>query len=466
MSQGTKAMDPIPNSDPNANTAPSLFSPASLLWAHQLRREHNTLVSRLDALEEALASSSAKAITTTEDLKSDLETRVKEVGDILGVAQGEVDMIKAGIEELMGWKEVFEQSQRDAVGKWERKEEEWRREGEKREEARQLVEGGLREILDGVRGLKRVVEEMRREREQEKEKEKERDKEKEMKTLPYKATYLNLEHSDDDDNEPFRSPSLPPILHAPHSQQRQRHNVPSTISGTPTMTHLPSSTPTRSSLPPQAPPDGYSAILVPDSMPPAPPSPHPDQTAAADCEFQTSPPRFPHSPIAQPSGNFEYANIEKAKEDEVQAPQQGPGETLESYMERCWVVLSRCPQGEERRVISTFWGGMEDGNAKGGLGEELERRGWKWEVVRQFVDSLSEGLGEEGKGKMEEGGLAETGKRDRCLVRGEGNVATGRNGAVEKKRRKAKVKKRRAIPVIWPVDEEGEGWLVVQNGLT
>lgn len=186
MSQGTKAMDPVPNSNPNAkNTTPSLFSPASLLWAHQLRREHNTLVSRLDALEETLASSSAKAITTTEELKSDLETRVKEVGDVLGVTQGEVEMIKGGIEELNGWKEVFEQSQREAVGKWERKEEEWRREREKREEARQLVEGGLREILDGVRELKRVVEEMGREREQEKEKEKERDKEKEMSEYTY-----------------------------------------------------------------------------------------------------------------------------------------------------------------------------------------------------------------------------------------------------------------------------------------
>lgn len=130
------------------------------------------------------------------------------------------------------------------------------------------------------------------------------------------------------------------------------------------------------------------------------------------------------------------------------------------------MVLSRCPRGEEKRVISTFWGAMEDGSVKGSLGEELERRGWKWEVVRQFVDSLSEGLGEQGKGKAEGEGLAETGKRDRCLVRGERNVATSRNGAVKKKRRKAKVKKRRAIPVIWPVDEEGEGWLVVKNGLT
>ncbi|EGE77276.2 hypothetical protein BDDG_00213 [Blastomyces dermatitidis ATCC 18188] len=466
-------MDPNPNPIPSTGTTSApFFSPTSLLWAHQLRREHNSLVSRLDALEAALASSSADGVARAGELKTELDRRVGEVGGVVGVVKEEIGVVKGEIETLKGWKGLVEERQREAVERREREEEELRREREGREEGRGELERGLRDVLEGVRGLKGLVEEMRRERaewiERERERERKREREKELNTIPVAVPYSNPDLSDD--NEPFRSSSLPPIPHLLPSQQRPKHEVPSTISGTPTMTHLPSSTLTRSSLPPpQAPPhNGYSAILVPDSTSPAPPSLHPGQTiattAASATGFPTSPPRAACSLVTQPPGELEYENAEAEEQDNgVPILRQGPGESLESYLERGEAVLSRSPRIEAKRVVLAFWRGVDEEEVKRALGEELETWGQRWEVVRRFVGDLrGEGRGE-GKGKRRKR------DRDRCLDKagGEKDVGVCGNAAVEEKKSKnMKMRKRRAIPVIWPVDEEGEGWFVVQNGLT
>ncbi|PGH05432.1 hypothetical protein GX51_02956 [Blastomyces parvus] len=457
-------MDPNPKPNPSTSTtlAP-VFSPTSLLWAHQLRREHNTLVSRLDALEAVLASSSDDAVARVEELKVDLDKRVEELGGGVGTVKGELEGVKGGIEALKGWKALVEERQREEAERQERaEEEELRRERQEREEERRKLERGLRDVLEGVRGLKGLVEEMRREREAERERERERGKE--LNTLPVAVPYSNPDFSDD--NQPFRSSSLPPI--PPHllpSQQRCKHEPPSTISGTSTMTHLPSSTLTRSSLPPQAPHDGGSVILVPDSTPPARPSSHPDQTAAANAAngFPTFPLQPSWSLITQPAGELECQNAEAEEEqdNEFQILPQGPSESLESYLERGEVVLSRCPGIEEKRVVLAFWRGVDEKRVRAMLQEELEKWGRRWVVVRRFVGDL----GRESKGE----GKGEKRKRDRSLDKAGGKKGVGicRDGAVEERKGKnMKVRKRRAIPVIWPVDEEEEGWLVARNGLT
>lgn len=137
----------------------------------------------------------------------------------------------------------------------------------------------------------------------------------------------------------------------------------------------------------------------------------------------------------------------------VQSLHQGPSESLESYFARGETVLSTLPRREENRVVLAFWEGVGDDRVKRGLKEELEREGWRWEVVRGF---------------MIEGGscIVVKSKTSGCE---NGSGAGGEKRKTQKKTKtkmKMKMKKRRAIPVIWPVDEEEGGWLVVQNGLT
>ncbi|OJD09448.1 hypothetical protein ACJ73_10306, partial [Blastomyces percursus] len=109
-------MEPNPNPNPRrSTTSASSFSPTSLLWAHQLRREHNNIVSRLDALEAALASSSADVVARSGELKTELDRRVGEMGGVIGVVKGDIEVVKADIEALKGWKELVEKREREAV---------------------------------------------------------------------------------------------------------------------------------------------------------------------------------------------------------------------------------------------------------------------------------------------------------------------------------------------------------------
>ncbi|OJD14811.1 hypothetical protein AJ78_04867 [Emergomyces pasteurianus Ep9510] len=439
---------------PNSSTAPTNFSPASLLWAHQLRREHNTLVSRLDALDEALASYSAEVVSSRDELRAELDKRVKKVESVVGGVRGEFEGFKGGIDgvkeeirALKEWRGGIEEWKSEDREKREKDEGERKRDKEERETKSGEIERQFKEVLEGFRALKELVEDMRREREEQMERETEIGREREH-TLPVTILRSNPDLSDNDD---FRSSSLPPIpqLHF-QSQQVQQRRIPSTISGTTTVTHLPSSTISHNSLPSKVPRD-HSAILVPDSIAPASPSSRPDHKGEIVTAVPTSPPENPFSPIAQPAAGLgcEYPGDQNLR--------QGPSESLESYFSRGEVVLSGFPRREENRIVLALWEGVRDEKVKKGLEVELEREGWRWEVVRGFVD----GLGGKRRENME---------RDECDARGEknqsgcGNVIGVGNGAVEK--RKKKMKKRRVIPVIWPVDEEGEGWLVVQNRLS
>ncbi|OAX77746.1 hypothetical protein ACJ72_07951 [Emergomyces africanus] len=412
-------MDP-PHPNPTPSTAPAFVSPASLLWAHQLRREHNILVSRLDALEEALASYSAEVVASGEELRAELDRNVKEVESAIGGVKGEFEAVKAEVDGIKGevagikeWKEVVDEREREEKKRREMDEEERKRAMGRSEARSGEVEKGFQEVWKDI--------------------------------LPVAIPCSNPDLSD---NDHFHSSSLPPIpqLHL-QSEQLQQRRIPSTISGTPTITHLPSSAITRSSLPPKTPHD-YSTILVPDSTAPAPapPSSHPDHQADGAPALPTSPPQPLFSPITQPASGLGcvYPGVQNLR--------QGPSESLESYLSRGEMVLSGVPRREENRVVWALWQGVGDEKVKKGLGVELERAGWRWKVAKGFVDGLGGGLEEVG-GKRE---------KDTCSVRREKNVDGYGNGAVE--RRKKKAKKRRMIQLFGRLMTKGRGGLLCRTG--
>ncbi|PGH15636.1 hypothetical protein AJ79_02229 [Helicocarpus griseus UAMH5409] len=459
--------------NPATTTTTSPFSPASLLWAHQLRREHTVLVSRLDSLEKALESSSAEAVSRVEVLKGELGKRLEGVEEGVRMVEGEMGNFKGLVGEIKGQAEglaefrgVVEGWQKEREG-WEekekQKEEERRREIEEGERKREGVETELREVVEEVRGLKEVVQELRAERQAERERAREREVEKEREgenPLPDPNPYL--EHTD---NQLPRSSSLPPIPHHTCNRQQQpSHRLPSTISGTPTVSHLPTSTLTRSSLPPPPPPPPLSpyelsedSILVPDSMPRQPSPELPYNRLAAPPEPPRSPPQPPYSAITHNSA-LEHES------PRVPCMFQGIDESVELYLARGEAVVAGFPRREENRVVLRFWEGLRDEVVKRGLEERLESEGWRWEVARGFVEGLNRRRVV--KGNWDGGVFNSPGKIDASGCQNGSTVTT----AIVKKRRRAK--RRRFIPVIWPVEEEGdvdvegERWFVMRNGLT
>ncbi|EEH37769.2 hypothetical protein PAAG_00690 [Paracoccidioides lutzii Pb01] len=483
----SSALNPTSSPNPNPNP-PATFSPTSLLWAHQLRREHNVLVSRLDALERTLTSTSAKLTTRTDALKDELGTRLTGLEGLVAVVQGgldgarvdvkgiirDVEEVRGDVEGLEGWKGAVEGRERERDEREKVGEEGRRIDVEEREKGREMIEGvekGLREVMAEIKELKGIVEELRRERDGKPEPRQGKGKEERAPHIP--CSYPNLTTNFRDDTQQHRSSSLPPIssYHRYIHQHRQHQPMPSTISGTPTASHLPTSALTRSSPPPQShqpqtQPE-YSAVLVPDSIPPAPP---------------TSPTEPHLSLITHPSEKlemeYEYPMSAGARERTgagtiIPTLRQRPSESLHSYLERGEAVLARFPRQEENRVVLAFWGGVRDGEFRGMLEEGLKTGGWRWEVVRGLI------LEKTGRGVWEERdrvcGISNNGV-DSC-----GDIAVPRVGVRVVKKRKMKVKRRRrVIPVIWPVEEEGEvgevgeegeegeegGWFVIRNGLT
>ncbi|EEH19214.2 hypothetical protein PABG_01533 [Paracoccidioides brasiliensis Pb03] len=485
----SSALNPISSPNPNPNP-PATFSPTSLLWAHQLRREHKVLVSRLDALEGTLTSTSAKLITRTDALKEELGTRLTGLEGLVTMVQGgldgarvdvkgiirDVEEVRGDVEGLEGWKGAVEGRERERNEREKVSEEGRRRDVEEREGGREMIESvekGLREVMTEIKELKGIVEELRRGRDGEGEgegemkREREQEMERERERAPHiPCPYPNLPTHFRDDTQQHRSSSLPPITsyHRHIHQRRQHQPMPSTISGTPTASHLPTSALTRSSPPPQShqpqtQPE-YSAVLVPDSIPPAPP---------------TSPTEPHLSLIAHPSEKldmeYEYSMSAGAREQTgagtvIPTLRQRPSESLHSYLERGEAVLARFPRQEENRVVLAFWGGVRDVEFRRMLEEGLKTVGWRWEVVRGLILEKTEREGWEERERV--CGVSNNG------VNSCGDVAVPRVGVRVVKKRKTKVKRRRVIPVIWPVEQEGEegeegeegGWFVMRNGLT
>jgi hypothetical protein len=98
---------PGPPSHVAKNIAPSLSSPVSLLWAHQLRREHNTLLARVEGLATAVdhASSAqlneiAALVTKAETIWCNIESehmRLKRTTDRVGENEKRLSDEVAGI---------------------------------------------------------------------------------------------------------------------------------------------------------------------------------------------------------------------------------------------------------------------------------------------------------------------------------------------------------------------------------
>lgn len=111
----------------------------SLLWAHQLRREHKALVARFEQLDKKLASTARdgedamRSIITRMD---GFDTHVSETKEELGQLGG----IKGLIGELRAWREAEEVRRRDGE----------RIEAEREAERRKKMEEEIRQQIGGL----------------------------------------------------------------------------------------------------------------------------------------------------------------------------------------------------------------------------------------------------------------------------------------------------------------------------
>ncbi|KAK2770387.1 hypothetical protein FQN53_005552 [Emmonsiellopsis sp. PD_33] len=421
--------------------------PASLLWAHQLRREHTALVSNFDKLEESTLSSTERAEAVIAKLKDEVLGRLGKLEQALGIVQKDV-------REFGGWKEKVEdrEDERDKDREFEEGEEKARREKEKelaevervrRDKERDDILGsieGLKGVVDGlgrergredfiedIKMLKGVVEEIKRERELEKQRERETEEERERMELErHISPITTLEPPSAQQPNRSSSPVHPADLqHSRQIQTRQKFpsHFPSTISGTPTMSHLPTSSVTRSS-----PPRDCSPLLVPDS-----------HSLELDLDPSSLSSALVNTPPNMPKADLKYM---------VPDMRQGQSEHLTEYLSRGEDVLASFPRREESRIVQAFWDGLGDSWFKKAMEQKLDEEGWRWEVVKGVVANMHESV--DGLSKDMPLPEQERDGGDRSLL--------AHDGAGEKKR---KTKKRRMIPVIWPVDGEEEDWFVV-----
>lgn len=123
--------------------------PASLLWTHQLRREHKALVARLDQLESKLASKDSG--DAVQSLITRLDGFEAQVGEMKGEL-GRVAEIRRLVEELRAWRdrEEIERQERGRIME--------EREVERGENLREELTGKIRVLEDMARDLKEKME--------------------------------------------------------------------------------------------------------------------------------------------------------------------------------------------------------------------------------------------------------------------------------------------------------------------
>ncbi|KAK2800707.1 hypothetical protein FQN50_008017 [Emmonsiellopsis sp. PD_5] len=427
----------------STTTHPTTTEPTSLLWAHQLRREHTALVSNFDKLEELTSSSTERSEAAIAKLKDEVLGRLGKLEEALGIVQrdvGEFGDWKGRVEDRERGRDI----DRELAGEEEKERVEMERvrRDKERDDILGSIEGlkgavdelgkerGREDIVEDIKMLKGVVEEIKRERELEKQREREREEERERlermelerhispitSLLPPSAQQPNRSSS------PVQPADLQPSRQIQTRQKFPSH-FPSTISGTPTMSHLPTSSVTRSS-----PPRDCSPLLVPDS-----------HSLALDFDPSSLSSDLVTAPPTVANADLKYM---------VPEMRQGQSEYLTEYLSRGEEVLAGFPRREESRVVQAFWDGLGDSGVKKVMEQKLDEEGWRWEVVKEVVVNMHESV--DGLSKDMPLPQQERDGGDRSLL--------AHDGAGEKKR---KTKKRRMIPLIWPVDGEEEDWFVV-----
>ncbi|PGH18158.1 hypothetical protein AJ80_04545 [Polytolypa hystricis UAMH7299] len=342
----------------NPSTAGDItMSPASLLWAHQLRREHKVLLSRLTALETSASASTDATISSFNSLTSRLEALETAIGDI----RRDIERVKESVDTLKQGHESC---------------------GAEREQLRGKLEEEVKfkgDILQEVKGLRETIDDLRMRIR--------------MGTGP-----------------PVQDLAMTQVPKSSSLSTGQRHlcrrqltpdhiTIPSTISGTPTVSQV--HTPT---------PHG-SPLLVPDSLP----LPTESATTQVQLPLLSSPPSTP---------------TPERKDRLLTTLRQG-SLSLSAYIALGESVVEEFqdPVAEDL-VVAMFSDGLNDHKLQFALKKKLGQNGERWNVVRAFM-------------------------KNEILRDNEGKRK--RDGREPGKASRKKKKKRRVIPLVWPVEGEEEG---------
>lgn len=138
------------STDSTTTTTINTSSPASLLWAHQLRREHKALVSRFTSFESS---------TRDHELSiKRLNTQIDEINKVLLELKGDVGLLKSCVENIEKKGEEVAKSHHEAQRKTEEEQGLWKRKIEMR---REEEEGGfhkeIKALKDEINELKNGI---------------------------------------------------------------------------------------------------------------------------------------------------------------------------------------------------------------------------------------------------------------------------------------------------------------------
>ncbi|WEW60000.1 hypothetical protein PRK78_005482 [Emydomyces testavorans] len=388
---------------PPASDRPGV-SPASLLWAHQLRREHKALVEQIVALESSVEKGKKETSHVKENIAA-LHGTVQGLEKVIGEMRSEIAMLRY---ENAGVKSVAEGLVEEAKAAGEERTR-WE-EGVKR--ATLAMQESLEaRLMEEVGRLREEVEEMKREA-----------KSRPTPEILSRPRDLTL--------------SVPPAAQpSPQGTNCAQHRayLPSTISGTPS---------TRSS---RCVTRSASIELIPESFPLPPPGQFASVSAADFTQISSIiPSARQHSPCP-PSNQAALARKqEQEREDSLQTLEQN-SLSLSRYLELGESVLSKYPRRrDEYRVVQAFWEGLSDSSDQKVIEARLECDGWSWEVLRVAVGDLM--------AEKEEDLKREEQKKKRSQTRNDA-AKTGPNASNRGQKR------RRVIPIVWSTKEEEEEWL-------
>ncbi|EER25898.1 hypothetical protein D8B26_008222 [Coccidioides posadasii str. Silveira] len=323
--------------------------PASLLWAHQLRREHKALVGQITALESSVDKTkkevcglNGKAGVVDKTIVS-LEKAAGEMRDGMDVLRDDVSGVKAAVERLVEQR-ILDWEERKRL------EEEAERERGMTRENRSLMD----RLMEEVRGLKEEVDELRKE------------------CVKSKRTPGSLP------SQRYSTLSEPPAAQpSPKAPKRARKptRALSRISETPSSFRF-----RRIERPP-------SVELIRESLP-LPPAESP--APMVDFDFTQI------SPIsAPPSEDFLMGQQKQPSrgtkpEDPIRSLKQN-ALSLSNYLELGRSVLAKFPRRrDESKVVQAFWDGFNDPNDQSIVELGLERDGWSWNALQGAVRDLIE----------------------------------------------------------------------------
>ncbi|KAL1954641.1 hypothetical protein VTO42DRAFT_882 [Malbranchea cinnamomea] len=323
-----RSLEPPPFQPSSNEIATSAeVSPTSLLWAHQLRREHKALVSRIDKLEGRLDSATDSTGSKIESVR----THVNGLDERFNEIMGEIREIRGLLDAVNVWREA-EERDRQARAK------------NKREMEVEWKDNLKAEIRDEISALERMISELRE------------------RALLERGGPLAFTLVARDYGTP---PSAQP------DQNTGRRNldieIPSTISGTPTIARQ--NTKERCISPSNS--DPCSGVFVPSTVRRGEASPILGNAPPA-CEQPGGPP--------EPLKNESHTLLMGLTQDAL---------SLQSYLQLGESVLAKFPRRrDESRVVEAFWEGLAEPNIKKSVEERLEKDGWTWKVIRESVNAM------------------------------------------------------------------------------